>query len=295
MRARPFADDRMYPAVTLADAREKRDAARKQLADGKSPSLEKRPAAILAKAAQGNTFAKVAEELIAKREREGMAATTANKLRWHLTLFGTALGGRPIGEIEPFEILEPLQKVEASGRHESATNALALAGRVFRYAVATGRARRDVAADLRGSLTAPKVKHHAAILDAQGAGQLMRAVDGYTGRLQTRFALHLLAHTFQRPGELRHADWREIDLDAAVWRIPAERTKMRKEHVIPLSTQVVAILRRLHAATGGKGLFRSPRGERPLSENTMNVALRTMGYDKGQMTSHGFRAMASTP
>jgi hypothetical protein len=140
-----------YPAVSLAQAREKREEAKRQLAEGKSPSLEKKRAAIAAKVAQGNTFAKVAEELIAKREREGMAATTANKLRWHLTLFGANLGERPIGEIEAFELLAPLQKVEASGRHESATNALALAGRVFRYAVATGRARRDVAAGLRST------------------------------------------------------------------------------------------------------------------------------------------------
>jgi integrase len=283
-----------YPAVTLAEARERRDAAKRQLAEGKSPAMEKKRAAIAARAAQGNTFAKVAEEVIAKREREGLAATTAGKLRWYASLLAT-IGDRAIGEIEAWELLEPLRRIEASGRHETATNALAFAGRVFRYAVATGRSRRDVAADLKGALTAPKVKHHAAILDAEEAGQLMRAIDGYAGRLPTKFALQLMAHAFPRPGELRHADWREFDLEAATWRIPAERTKMRKEHVIPLSTQVVAILGQLHTATGGKGLvFRSPRGPRPLSENTMNVALRTMGYDKGQMTAHGFRAMAST-
>ena len=284
----------VYPTISLADARVKREAARKQLAEGKSPAIEKKRDAIAARAAQGNTFAKIAEEVIAKREREGLAGTTAAKLRWYAGLLAP-IGERPIGEIEAWELLEPLRKIEASGRHETATNALAFSGRVFRYAVATGRATRDVAADLRGALTAPKVTHHAAIIDAKGAGALMRAIDGYSGRLQTRYALLLMAHAFPRPGELRQADWREFDLDAATWRIPAERTKMRKEHAIPLSGQVVAILRELHMATGRKGLvFRSPRGARPLSENTMNVALRTMGYDKGQMTSHGFRSMAST-
>ncbi len=284
-----------YPAVMLAVAREKRDATKRQLAEGKSPSLEKKRAAILAKAAQGNTFAKVAEEVIAKREREGLAATTASKLRWYATLLGS-IGERPIGEIEAFELLEPFRKIEASGRYESATNTLAFAGRVLRYAVATGRARRDVAADLRGALTAPKVTHHAAIIDAKGVGRLLRSIDAYTGQRVTRLALAMMAHTFPRPGELRLADSREVDLDAAIWRIPAERTKMRKEHIIPLSTQVIAILRELLAITGGNGLmFRSLRNpKKPISENTLNIALRAMGYGADEMTSHGFRAMAST-
>jgi integrase len=284
-----------YPAVSLAQAREKRDAARKQLAEGKSPALEKRRVAVAARAAQDNTFAKVAEELIAKREREGMAPTTAGKLRWYLSLLGQ-LGERPIGEIEAFEILEPLRKIEASGRYESASNTLSFVGRVFRYAVATGRARRDVAADLRGSLTSPTVKHHAAVIDAEGAGRLMRSIEAYGGQAVTKLALKLLAHTFPRPGELRLASWPEFNLDAATWRIPAARTKMRKEHLIPLSSHVVAILRELEAMTGGEGLvfpsLRSPG--KPISENTLNIALRGLGYGKDEMTSHGFRAMAST-
>jgi len=284
-----------YPTVTLAGAREKREAAKRHLADGKSPAIEKKRTAILAKAAQDNTFAKVAEELIKKREREGLAPTTATKLRWYASLLGK-IGKRPVGELEAFELLEPLRKIEASGRCETAVNTLALAGRVFRYAVATGRARRDVAADLKGALTAPKVTHHAAIIDTEGAGRIMRSIEAYTGQRLTKLALAMMAHTFPRPGELRLADWREFDLDAATWRIPAERTKMRKEHLIPLSRQVLAILKELHAMTGGEGLvvrsFRNPR--KPLSENTLNVALRSMGYGADEMTSHGFRAMAST-
>ncbi len=247
-----------YPAVSLADARQKREETKRQLAEGKSPAVEKKRAAIIAKAAQGATFAKVAEELIAKREREGLAPTTAAKLRWYASLLGK-IGGRPVGELEAFEVLEPLRKIEASGRYETAVNTLALAGRVFRYAVATGRARRDVAADLKGALTAPKVTHHAAIIDSEGAGRVMRSIEAYTGQRLTKLALAMMAHVFPRPGELRLADWREFDLDAETWRIPAERTKMRKEHIIPLSTQVVAILREFHAITGGEGLVRDAK------------------------------------
>jgi len=284
-----------YPLVTLAEAREKRDAAKRQLKDGKNPAVEKKRAAILDRAAQGNTFAKVAEELIAKREKEGLAPTTAAKLRWYLSLLGKT-GQRPVGEIEPFELLEPLRKIEKTGRYESAGNTLSFAGRVFRYAVATGRARRDVAADLKGALTAPKVTHHAAIIDSEGAGRLLRSIDAYGGQRATTLALQLLAQTFPRPGELRLSDWREFDLGAATWRIPAARTKMRKEHLIPLSRQVVAMLKELRDMTGGEGfLFRSLRSPgKPLSENTLNIALRAMGYGADEMTSHGFRAMAST-
>lgn len=284
-----------YPLITLAEAREKRDSARRQMRDGLNPSLEKRRTAIAAKVAAACTFAIVAEEVVAKREREGLAATTAGKLRWYASLLGK-IGGRPVGEIEAFELLESLRKIEASGRHETAVNTLAFAGRVFRYAVATGRAKRDVAADLRGALTSPKVRHHAAIIDAEGAGRIMRSIDGYTGQKLTRLGLTMLAHTFPRPGELRLAECREFDLDEATWRIPAARTKMRKEHLIPLSRQAVATMRALFAITGGEGLvLRSARSPaKPISENTLNIALRAMGFGADEMTSHGFRAMAST-
>ena len=171
-----------YPEVTLANARDKRDEARRQMRDGRSPSVEKRRAAILANAAAGNTFAVVAEEFVAKREAEGLAATTSAKLRWYLSLLGGPFGRRPIAEIEAFELLEALRKIEAGGRYETARNTREFAGRVFRYAIATGRAARDVAADLKGALTAPKVKHHAAILDAKGVRPLMRAMDLYEGQ-----------------------------------------------------------------------------------------------------------------
>ena len=284
-----------YPEVSLAEARDKRDKARRQMREGLNPSLEKRRAAVAAKAAAENTFAVVAEEVVAKREREGLAPTTAAKLRWYASLLGR-VGARPVGEIEAFELLAPLRKIEASGRFETAVNTLAFAGRVFRFAVATGRAGRDVAADLRGALTAPKVTHHSAIINAEGAGRIMRSIEAYTGQRLTRLALVMMARTFPRPGELRLADWREFDLEGAVWRIPAARTKMRKEHLIPLSRQALATMRDLRAITGGEGLvlrsFRNPK--KPISENTLNIALRAMGYGADEMTSHGFRAMAST-
>jgi len=284
-----------YPLISLAEARDKRDKARRQIRDGVNPALERRRAATVAKAAAANTFELVAEEVVAKREREGLAPTTASKLRWYASLLGR-VGSRPVSEIEAFELLEPLRKIEASGRHETAVNTLAFAGRVFRYAVATGRAKRDVAADLRGALTSPKVTHHAAIIDAEGAGRIMRSIDGYTGQALTRLGLTMLAHTFPRPGELRLAEWREFDLDKATWRIPAARTKMRKEHLIPLSRQAVATMQALFKITGGEGLvLRSSRSPgKPISENTLNIALRSMGFGADEMTSHGFRAMAST-
>jgi integrase len=173
---------------------------------------------------------------------------------------------------------------------------LSFASRVFRYAVATTRAKRDVAADLKGALIAPKVKHHSAIIDPKGVGELMRAIEGFAGHPTTIWALRLAPHVFVRPGELRHAEWAEIDLEAAVWRIPAARMKMRREHVVPLSTQAVAILKEAQKLKGsGRLVFPSIRTPlRPMSENTLNAALRRLGYGGDEMTSHGFRSTAST-
>jgi len=288
-----------YPIVTLAAAREKRDQTKRQLAEGKNPGIEKKRDAVAAQLAASSTFSTVAEELIVKLEREGRSPTTADKLRWYASLLNE-VEKRPIGEIEAFELLKPLQKIEASGRYETAVNTLSFAGRVFRFGVATGRAKRDVAADLRGALTAPKVTHRAAILEAKGAGRLLRAIEGFPGQRHIKIALKLMAHTFPRPGELRGATWDEFDLDLAVWRIPAHRTKMKRAHTIPLSVQVVAMIKDLRAFTGGKpkdaGLaFPSLRSAgKPISENTLNVALRSLGFGADEMTSHGFRSMAST-
>ena len=285
-----------YPDVGLKEARDKRDEARKIIAAGGNPAFEKKRAAVAASVSAANTFSAIAEELIAKREREGLKDVTNGKARWLLSLLAREIGARPIAEIEAYEVLDVLKKVEASGRLETAKRLLAFASRVFRYAVATTRAKRNIAADLQGALTAPKVKHHAAIIDPKGVGALLRAVEGFDGQPVTMWALRLAPHVFVRPGELRQAEWSEIDLDGAVWRIPGRRMKMKKEHVVPLSTQAVAILTEARGLTGG-GRFvfpgqRTPK--RPMSENTLNAALRRLGYGADEMTSHGFRSTAST-
>ncbi|MEY4878602.1 MAG: Prophage integrase, partial [Pseudomonadota bacterium] len=285
-----------YPAVGLKEARARRDEARKLIAGGKDPAFEKKRAAVAASVGAANTFGAIAEELITKREKEGLKAITTGKARWLLSLVEPQLGKRPIVEIEPFELLAVLKKVEASGRLETAKRLLAFTGRVFRYAVATARAKRNVAADLQGALIAPKVKNHAAIVDAVAVGALLRAIDGFEGQPVTIWALRLAPHVFVRPGELRQAEWSEIDLDAAVWRIPAHRMKMKREHVVPLSQQAVAILTQARGLTGqGKYVFPGQRTpKRPMSENTLNAALRRLGYSSDEMTSHGFRSTAST-
>lgn len=283
-----------YPDVSLKDAREGRDAARKLLAEGKDPSTEKKREAVAAAVSAGNTFKVVAEEHIAKRQREGAAGTTIAKARWHLDRLAK-LHARPIAEIEAFEVLDVLRKLETRGNLEAARQIRAFASRVFRYGVATTRCKTDPAALLVGALTAPKVKNHAAITDPVEVGALLRAIEGYEGQPSTHYALRLAPHVFVRPGELRQAEWAEFDFERAVWTIPASRTKMRKEHAVPLSWQAAAILREAEKISGAGTLaFPGLRGKRPISENTMNAALRRLGYGHDDMTAHGFRAMAST-
>ena len=286
----------IYPDVGLKDARERRDAARKIIAVGGNPAFEKKRAAITALVSANNTFKALAEEYIGKREREGLKEITTRKARWLLSQLGDDFGKRPIAEIEPYELLDVLKRVELSGRHETAKRLLAFSGRVFRYGVATTRAKRNIAADLQGALVSPKVKHHAAIIDPKGVGGLLRAIDGFEGHPTTKWALQLAPYVFVRPGELRMAEWSEIDLEGAVWRIPGARMKMNREHVVPLSTQTVAIFKKAQELTGGKRyVFPSVRTNlRPMSENTLNAALRRLGYTNDEMTSHGFRSTAST-
>lgn len=285
-----------YPDVSLRDARERRDAARKDIASGKNPTLERKRAAVAASISAANTFKAVADEVITKGRREGRATATMAKAEWFLSLLEPALGARPIAEIEAYELLAVLKQVEGAGHHETARRLLAFAGRVFRYAVATTRARSNPAADLRGALTSPKVKHHAAILDPVEFGGLLRSIDGFRGQPATQLALRLAPHVFVRPGELRQAEWSEFDLAGAIWRIPPARMKMDREHVVPLSRQAVAILNDAKPLTGnGRYVFPSVRSlHRPMSENTVNAALRRMGYGADEMTGHGFRSTAST-
>jgi len=284
----------VYPTITLKQAREKRDEAKELLAVNIDPSTQRR----LEKqsASTGNTFRAVAEELMMKLEREGRAEATLVKQRWLLQFAHPAIGDRPIAEITAPEVLSVLRKVEARGRYETARRLRSTCGMVFRYAIATARAQRDPSVDLRGALTAPKVTHRSAIVDPAGMGALLRAIEEYEGLPLTKAALKLAPLVFVRPGELRKAEWSEFDFERAEWRIPAAKMKMRRLHRVPLSKQALAIIHDLRGLSGGgRWLFPSVRSTaRPMSENTLNAALRRLGYSKEQMTAHGFKGMAST-
>jgi len=285
-----------YPDVSLKEARARRDEARSMIANGIDPSAEKQASEIAAKLKAATTFQAVAEEYLDKAGREGRAAVTIKKSRWLLSLLTPSIGARPIADITPAELLGALQKVEGKGHLETARRMRSLAGRVFRYAVATSRATGDPASLLRGALTAPTVKHHSAIFDPAQLGGLLRAIDAYQGQPLTRLALQLTPHVFVRPGMLRKAEWSEFDLENAVWSLSDGRMKMRRPHVVPLSRQAIAILRSAEALSAGqKYVFSSLYpGDRPMSENTINAALRRLGYTSNEMTAHGFRATAST-
>jgi len=285
-----------YPEITLAEARAARDAARRQLAHAIDPNVAKRQARVEASIRASNSFASVAEELIEKKAREGLAEPTLEKMRWFVKLMGADFGKRPVTDITPQELLHELQKHERRGRLETANLLRAFASRVFRFAVATARAERDPAQLLIGALTTPRVKHFAAIIDPNEFGALLRAIEDYQGDPAVMYALKLTPHVFQRPGELRQMEWAEVNFDKAVWTIPVTKMKMRQPHSVPLSRQALAILQAMRSLSGsGRYVFPSIRTRaRPISENTINAALRRMGYSKEQMTAHGFRTSASS-
>jgi integrase len=285
----------VYPSVSLSDAREKKDQAKKQLAARTDPATQRKLDKIASNVASKNTFRLISREWIEKLMREGRSPRTLSKINWLLELAYPGIGDQPIASIIPTQLLTVLRTVEARGRYETARRLRSTCGQVFRYAIATARAERDPSADLRGALTAPKVRHHAAVVDPKGLGALLRAIDGYDGQLITLAALKLAPLIFVRPGELRTAEWSEFDLDAGEWKIPAAKMKMRLPHRVPLSRQAIAIVRDLRPITGhGRYLFPSVRSvERPMSENTLNAALRRLGYSKDEATSHGFRSTAA--
>lgn len=284
-----------YPDVSLADARQKRDAARQKLEDGIDPLAERKRAKLIAAYNAANTFGDVAKEYIAKMVAEGRADTTTSKANWLLEQLAP-LAGQPIADLKPVDVLAALKRIEARGKYETARRCRSFAGRVFRYGVATARAESDPTAFLRGALITPKTTHHAAILDPKALGELLRSIDAYTGHRVTRLAVQISPHVMARPGELRQALWSEFDLENAIWRIPAERMKMRRPHAVPLSRQVLAYLAELHPLTGPDGYvfpaFHTFR--RPLSENTVNQVFRRLGYAVGEVTAHGLRTTAST-
>ena len=283
-----------YPLYGLAQARDERDKARRLLREGADPAQLRRLEKLTAQLAQAASFASIADEVLTKMEREKRAKATLTKTRWLLDFATPLIGARPIAEVTAPEILFVLRKVEDRGRYETARRLRSVIGAVFRYAIATGRAVADPTYALRGALVSPSPAHHAALTDPDQVGELLRAIDGYDGQPVTHAALRLAPHLFVRPGELRTAEWSEIDLESARWNIPAPKTKMRRPLRVPLTPQTIALFKSMHRLTGdGRFVFPSLRSvDRPMSDNTLNGALRRLGYDNTEMTAHGFRAMA---
>jgi integrase len=285
-----------YPDVPLAEARSRLAAARQKLAKDIDPAEERRKTTNV-----GSSFQAVAQDYLTRLERQVLlnrrSASTLKKARWSLqTFIYPRLGSKPIGSITPQELLQVLKDIEARDMAETARRTKQRCGQVFRHAIGLGLASRDITIELRGLLEPPIVKHHASITEPAAVGALLRAIDGFSGRFVTRYALKLSPLVFLRPGELRKAQWSEIDFENAEWRIPADRMKRKVQHIVPLSHQALAVLRDLKAITG-EGLWLFPalgRHAGCLSENTVNLALRTLGYAKEDMTAHGFRSMAST-
>lgn len=285
-----------YPDVSLKEARRRRDEARQTLAMGIDPGEEKKQIVLAAALNASNSFEAVGNEYLDKMSLDKREAVTINKSKWLLSLMIPAIGDRPIADLTPAELLKSFKVIEAKGHLETARRMRSLASRIFRYAVATSRASSDPTALLRGALASPKAKHHSAIVEQKPFGQLLNSIDQYEGYPLTALALQLTPHVFVRPGELRSAEWSEINLADATWKIPAEKMKMREAHWVPLSRQSVEILERAYVLSSHqKYVFSSLHsGLRPMSENTINTALRRLGYSSSEMTAHGFRATAST-
>ncbi|MBA2078575.1 integrase arm-type DNA-binding domain-containing protein [Rhodanobacter sp. PCA2] len=287
----------VYPTVSLADARERREDARKLLANGSDPSEVKKAAKaerLEAATVAADTFETVARDWLA---RQVGAEITLSKSRWILESYlFPEIGSLPLAEVTPRVLLDALRKIEERGIVETAHRAKIKAGQVFRWAILEGRAEVDPTASLRGALKPPRNKHHAAITDPAKIGELLRAIDGFSGQYVTLCALKLAPMLFVRPGELRKAEWSEFDVDGAIWRIPGERMKMKAAHIVPLASQAVDVLRELHDLTGsGQYVFPGARSaSRPMSENTINASLRRLGYGKDEVTGHGFRSMAAS-
>jgi len=285
-----------YPAVSLSAARVARDDARALLRDGRDPSAIRRVDKLARKVAAENRFKVIADELLARKTADGKANATLDKATWLLDMACEQLGSRPVSEISAAEVLSVLRAVEQRGRLETARRLRSTIGQVFRYAIATARLDNDPTQALRGALAMPAVTHRAAITDPDTLGGLLRAIDGYAGQPETMAALKLLPLVATRPGELRYARWQEFDLDRATWCVPAARTKMRRDFDVALSRQAVAILDTLRTVTGRRELlFPGLRtADRPISENTLNAAMRRLGFASDEMTAHGFRASFST-
>lgn len=286
----------VYPDIDLKEARERRDQARKQLANNIDPGINRKAVKAAQLDSNANTYEVIAREWLDKQSAI-RAPSHIKKITQRLErdVFPW-LGKRPIAEITAPELLKVLRRIEERGVVETAHRALQNTGQIFRYAIATSRATHDLSRDLHEALTPIKRGHFAAMTDPKTVGGLLRAINGYEGSVITKCALRLAPLVFVRPGELRGAEWSEIDLDEATWNISAERMKLRIAHLVPLSIQAVSILRELHPITGaGRFVFPGARGkDRPMSDNAILAALRRMGFAKDEMSGHGFRAMART-
>ncbi|MHB1232023.1 MAG: tyrosine-type recombinase/integrase [Burkholderiales bacterium] len=287
-----------YPDVSLAKARDRRDEARRQLADGIDPSEHRKSTKSMKVGLAANTFEVIGREWHAKIASTQAETTHKQRLRvLELDVF-PFIGKRPIAELAAPDLLAIIHRIEGRGAMDIARRVHNICGRIFRYAVGKGLATRDPSRDieLKDILPPEDVTHHAAVTEPKAAAELLRAIDGFTGSFTTRCALRLAPLVFVRPGELRHAEWSEFDFDKSEWRIPAGKMKMKEQHIVPLAKQAVSILREIQALTGsGRYVFPGERtSQRPMSENTINAALRRMGYTKEEMTGHGFRSMAST-
>lgn len=290
-----------YPDVSLASARAARDAAKEDMRAGIDPGVQKARAKAASLTNSVNTFEAIGREFITMksdpRAAKAWAPATLVKHEWFFDHLRPVIGKMPIADIKPVDVLGVLKRIENAGKLETARRVQQFASLVFRYAVATARLESDPTRDLRGALIAPALRHHGAIVDPIKVGELLRAIDGYEGNPTTLYALKIAPHVFVRPGELRYAEWTEVDLDNALWTIPAGRMKMRKPHHVPLSRQAVDLFKALRGLSHGRDgyIFPSIRStSRPMSENTLNAALRRLGYTSDEMTAHGFRAMAST-
>jgi integrase len=286
----------VYPDVGLKDARERRDAARKLIADGIDPGVNRKAVKAAHQDRALNSFEIVGREWYEKFSASWVPSHGTRIIRRLERDIFPHIGARPISEITPPELLAVIRRIENRGALETAHRALGNCGQVFRYAIATGRAERDQAADLRGALPPAKGTHFAAITDPTEVGRLLRTLDGYRGTLTVICALRLAPLVFVRPIELRSAEWKEFDLDAAEWRIDGSKMKMGNDHIVPLSTQAVTVLREIGAVTmGGRYVFPGARSDsRPMSDNAILAAMRRMEIDKEEMCGHGFRAMART-
>lgn len=285
-----------YPETSLAEARVKRLEMASCLDRGENPSEMRRAAKREAELAGANTFGVVAAEYLDKRIGEGIATRTIKKQKTLLAALLPDLSDRPIAEITPPELLEVLKRTERRGKHTLANEARAIAGRIFRYAIASHRADRDVAADIRDALQTPKRGGHNAITEPKALGKFLKTLEGYKGDPLVKNGLLLLAHTFVRPGELREALWQEVDFEQSLWRIPAERTKLRRDHLVPLSRQSSALLKQMWQDRGSDTLVMASRirKNKPVSDMAFNSALRRMGITGDIHVAHGFRKTAST-